>query len=119
MSFDQDNLKRLREFSRQIPHESLTPNQNPRSKQTSKQKLHKIETEQNPQELFKELIKASPDGEVPKHLIARLKEIEEKALSNENSRSSNLLPSAIGQRNKSTESLYTSFQRLLLEEEED
>ena len=37
---------------------------------------HRVETENNPEELFGELMKASQDGTVPDHLLARLKQLE-------------------------------------------
>ena len=59
MSFDPNSLERLRELSRQLPKTLPTPNSSfLKAKQSSNSK-HPIETEENPQELFKELIKAS------------------------------------------------------------
>jgi hypothetical protein len=37
---------------------------------------HRVETEKNPEELFRELMKASQDGTVPEHLMDRLKQLE-------------------------------------------
>ena len=37
---------------------------------------HPVETEKDPEELFRELMKASQDGTVPEHLMARLKQLE-------------------------------------------
>ena len=36
-----------------------------------------METEQNPEELFRELMQVSQDGTVPEHLMARLKRLED------------------------------------------
>ena len=37
---------------------------------------HKVETEQNPEQLFRELMQVSQDGTVPEHLMDRLKRLE-------------------------------------------
>ena len=89
--------------------------------------MHPIETEENPQQLFKELIKASHDGEVPKHLITRLKEVEAKHLQKNNlhdGRESNDLKSpapnkAQSHTNQEKDNLYIAFQQLLLEEDDN
>ena len=80
MSFDAHSLKQLLDLANQLPNKkqsSLAPSQE--QLQPSK-KRHSIEIEENPEKLFQELIKASPDGEIPPHLLARLKEAEEKQL---------------------------------------
>ena len=86
-------------------------------------KLHPIEIEEDPIKLFQELIKASSNGEVPEHLIKRLKELENKQKmkgSNLDQNNINGFNSSSLSKNKqsSTESeLYTSFKMLLLEED--
>ncbi len=123
MTFDSHSLDRLRELGRQLP-KSL-PNPTPPTKPSNK--LHKIETEESPEELFKELIKASTDGSVPSHLITRLKELENKQIETEgveykhtvrDSKFNNKKPSksSLGKQNND-QSLYSSFLRLLLEED--
>ena len=113
MSFDPKSLERLRQLGRTLPkplpiQETLsTPNKKRNSK------LHPIETEQNPQKLFKELIKASKDGEVPSHLIDRLRSLEKKDLK-ENPDFKNKIPSSLEEND-----LYVDFNQLLLEEEGD
>ena len=74
MSFDPRSLERLRELGRQLPK----PLEEPRTPATPKarQVRHKVETEQNPEQLFRELMQASQDGTVPEHLMARLKQLE-------------------------------------------
>lgn len=37
---------------------------------------HRLEREENPADLFRALMKASPDGHVPPHLLERLRELE-------------------------------------------
>ena len=74
MSFDPRSLERLRELGRQLPK----PLQDPEGPVTPKarQVKHKVETEQNPEQLFRELMQVSEDGTVPEHLMARLKMLE-------------------------------------------
>ncbi len=75
MTFDHHSLERLRELRRNLPQPLPSSTPSPKNKKPDP-RLHPIETEDNPQKLFKELINASPNGEVPAHLIDRLKEIE-------------------------------------------
>ena len=75
MSFDPRSLERLRELGRQLPERLPDPEQPPASPKAS-QVRHRVETEKNPEELFRELMKASQDGTVPEHLMARLKQLE-------------------------------------------
>ena len=74
MSFDPRSLERLRELGRQLPK----PLPDPEGPVTPKarQVKHKVETEQNPEQLFRELMQVSEDGTVPEHLMARLKMLE-------------------------------------------
>ena len=138
MSLDPHSLERLRELGRQLPKALPTPKfiPTPDSKGTSG--LHRIETEEDPQALFRELMEASPDGRVPPHLISRLKDIEtmqqlhaKRQLTNNQTQdiaidsSSKTNNSHQLKRQKSRldktndeENLYISFQRFLLEEEE-
>ena len=74
MSFDPRSLERLRELGRQLPERLPEPDQ-PAAPKAS-QARHRVETEKNPEELFRELMKASQDGTVPEHLMARLKQLE-------------------------------------------
>ncbi len=118
MSFDPNSLERLRELSRQLPKEIPTPNRPLlNTKQSSNSPQHPIETEEDPQELFKQLIKASPDGKIPKHLITRLKNIEGKSIGNENKHTPIEREEAINNKSDQIDSLYVSFKQLLLEEE--
>ena len=75
MSFDPRSLERLRELGRQLPERLPQPEQPPAPPKAS-QVRHRVETEKNPDELFRELMKASQDGTVPEHLMARLKQLE-------------------------------------------
>ena len=130
MSFDPHSLERLRELGRSLPKLLENPDASPTTKQPKKHKLHRVETEENPQNLFRELMNVSSDGNIPPHLLNRLKEIEAKQIEQEtitnskksnnrntiNSHSSSKLQSV---KQPEEERLYDSFNRLLLEEEEE
>ena len=75
MSFDPRSLERLRELGRQLPERLPEPEKPPAAPKAS-QVRHRVETEKNPEELFRELMKASQDGTVPEHLMTRLKQLE-------------------------------------------
>lgn len=75
MSFDSRSLDRLRELGRTLPKPLPKPEAPPPAPKASAPR-HKVETETNPEALFRELMQASPDGTVPPHLMARLKELE-------------------------------------------
>ena len=74
MGFDPRSLDRLRELGRQLPKSLPEPDVPVTPK--ARQVRHKVETEQNPEKLFRELMQVSEDGTVPDHLIARLKMLE-------------------------------------------
>ncbi len=76
MSFDARSLERLRSLGRQLPQKLAEPQAELQSPTPAKQKRHKIETEDDPQALFRELMQVSPDGSVPEHMLARLKSLE-------------------------------------------
>ena len=139
MSFDPRSLERLRELGRQLPERLPQPEQPPAPPKAS-QVRHRVETEKNPEELFRELMKASQDGTVPEHLMDRLKQLEaqRKPTGQPAPFSSNavqgLAPPARSQPGpgKNTapkrpkvdpgseeESLYVAFGQLLLEDEGD
>ena len=75
MSFDPRSLERLRELGRQLPARLPEP-EKPAAAPKAGQVRHRVETEKNPEELFRELMKASQDGTVPEHLMTRLKQLE-------------------------------------------
>ena len=74
MTLDPRSLERLRELGRQLP-KPLSEPETP-SKTKACQVRHKVETEQNPEQLFRELMQVSQDGTVPEHLMDRLKRLE-------------------------------------------
>lgn len=141
MSFDPRSLERLKELGRSLP-EPIAPPQQPTDRPLkATEKRHRIEIEDNPERLFQELMKASSDGTVPEHLMARLKDAERHvAIQNKAKAKSQILPSSQtlsrqplrGGQGKTTrpsrpnvavgseeESLYVAFGQLLLEDDED
>ncbi len=126
MTFDSRSIQHLRELGRQLPKELPKPDTTEKQKRATNNKLHPIETEQNPQVLFQELMNASPDGNVPSHLMARLKETEAKQRNQNDFQETKQINNATKpltkkqQLKKETESdiLYASFNRLLLEDED-
>ena len=121
MTFDSHSLERLKELGRRLPKEISKPQSNELNHQNKlkKQNLHPVETETNPEQLFRELMEISPDGNVPPHLIERLKKIESNFIKispnpdlsiNENTQDLSTEESAI---------LYTQFQQFLLEDDVD
>ena len=140
MSFDPQSLERLRELGRQLPARLPEPEKSSAASKAS-QVRHRVETEKNPEELFRELMKASQDGTVPEHLMDRLKQLEaqrkpsaQPSPFNSNDTTPALAAPACSQPGpgKNTqpkrpkvnpgseeESLYVAFGQLLLEDEGD
>ena len=141
MSFDPRSLKRLKELGRSLPEPIAPPQQNTDRPVKATEKRHRIETEDNPERLFQELMKASSNGTIPEHLMARLKDAERHvATQNKAKAKAQTLPSSQtlsrqplrGGQGKTTrpsrpnvaagseeESLYVAFVQLLLEDDED
>lgn len=141
MSFDPRSLERLKELGRSLPEPIAPPQQSTNRPLKATEKRHRIETEDNPERLFQELMKASSDGTVPEHLMARLKDAERHiATQNKMKANAQTLPSSQtlsrqplrGGQGKTTrptrpnvaagseeESLYVAFGQLLLEDDED
>ena len=141
MSFDPRSLERLKELGRSLPEPIAPPQQNPARPLKATEKRHRIETEDNPERLFQELMKASSDGTVPEHLMARLKEAERHIASQNKAKAKAQVPPSSqtlsrqplrGGQGKTTrpsrpdvaagseeESLYVAFGQLLLEDDED
>ena len=121
MTFDSHSLERLKELGRKLPKEISKPQSNElkTQKETNKKKLHPVEIETNPEQLFRDLMEISPDGNVPPHLLERLKKLE----LNNVKISSNSDP-YINENSKDLSSedslnLYNQFQQLLLEDDFD
>ena len=122
MSFDSHSLERLKQLGRELPQ----PIQPPAAKADPKpERKHRIETEEDPQELFRQLMQVSPDGTVPDHLLERLKSLErDRPVITDPQLSSQLQQQSKSSKSKSSkkvdddDALYTAFQQLLLEEED-
>ena len=126
MSFNSKSRDYLNKLSKQLGKEESQPNQfKKKKKKPIAHKLHPIETEEDPERLFQELMKASPDGTVPKHLMDRLKSIErtDALINRETSKNRNINAEPDSKKIKSSEieieeeKLYIAFRSLLLEED--
>ena len=78
MSFDPRSLERLRQLGRQLPEAIPAPATETKRAAKDSRPRHKVETEQDPKALFHELMQVSQDGTVPEHLMARLRDAEER-----------------------------------------
>jgi hypothetical protein len=137
MSFDSRSLDRLRELGRSLPQR--LPEPKPLVSPKASQVRHKVETEQDPDALFRELMQVSRDGQVPEHLMARLKQLEEQRspqtrrshAASEDAANLPPLPKTQTGQGKTTrpkrpnvpagseeETLYVAFSQLLLEDDE-
>jgi hypothetical protein len=121
MTFDSHSLERLKELGRKLPKEISKPQsiEVKNQKEKKNQKFHPVEIETNPEQLFRELMEISPDGNVPPHLLERLKKLESNNVkissnadlnNNENSKDLSIEDSL---------NLYTQFQQFLLEDDID
>ena len=118
MSFDPRSLERLKELGRSLP-EPIAPPQQPTDRPLkATEKRHRIETEDNPERLFQELMKASSDGTVPDHLMARLKDAE-RHVATQNKAKAKAKARPKVEAGSEEESLYVAFGQLLLEDDED
>lgn len=71
---DETNRKKLEALGRTLPKRLPVPE--PASKRKEADRCHPVETSQDPGQLFYELMGASPDGAVPAHMLARLRDLE-------------------------------------------
>ena len=121
MTFDSHSLERLKELGRKLPKEisKSQPFQSRKPTDTKEPTLHPVETETNPEQLFRELMEISPDGNVPPHLLERLKKIEANTV-----KYSSNIDTVINDKyqdlsiNESL-NLYTKFKQFLLEDDID
>jgi hypothetical protein len=137
MSFDARSLERLQELGRTLPQPLANPTPAAKSQPKASERRHRVEIEDDPQALFRELMLVSPDGTVPPHLMARLKEAEsrQKPLQQPprpgDQPGGNPAQHQRGQQKQTSlgkpdprtalehGELYTAFQQLLLEDEAD
>ena len=123
MSFDPHSLERLRELGRQLPKEisKTKPSKSKDSTPHKNKHLHPVEVEENPQQLFRDLMDISHDGSVPHHLMDRLKKLESNELELNSSKPNDTDLSISSKSKKQTNNdclnLYTAFNQLLLEDD--
>ena len=121
MTFDSHSLERLKELGRKLPKEIAKSEQKKSSTQqeVKNSKLHPVEIETNPEQLFRELMKITPDGNVPIHLLERLKELESNAVKIPSNTDPIMNESSQNLSTNESQSLYTQFKQLLLEDDFD
>ena len=131
MSFDARSRERLQALGRSLPQPLPKPEPPQQSQTKASDRRHKVELEQNPEALFRELMQVSPDGTVPPHLMERLRELESRRQSATPAPAPSIaaIPTKLRGRNTAGRAdrrtaaeygdLYTAFQQLLLEDEED
>ena len=131
MSFDARSRERLQALGRSLPQPLPKPEPPQQSQTKASDRRHKVELEQNPEALFRELMQVSPDGTVPPHLMERLRELESRRQSATPAPAPSIAASLSKLRGRNTAGradrrtaaefgdLYTAFQQLLLEDEED
>tara|TARA_B100000965_G_scaffold395202_1_gene408400 strand:- start:3849 stop:4214 length:366 start_codon:yes stop_codon:yes gene_type:complete len=121
MTFDNHSLERLKELGRSLPQEISTSQQRKSNnqKETTKHKLHPVEVETNPEQLFRELMEISPDGNVPPHLLERLKNLEQKKAQSSSNTESLVNKNSQDISNNELLELYTEFKQFLLEDDID
>ncbi|MBW4531311.1 MAG: hypothetical protein KME02_11565 [Aphanothece saxicola GSE-SYN-MK-01-06B] len=144
MSFDARSRERLEALGRQLPSKLPAPppptpspgEAAPGSRAVDRR--HPVETEQDPQKLFRGLMDVSADGSVPPHLLERLRQLEvpppaRSDLAGGDLASGSQPPATSGRRRPQTprsggnnrptaadpeRDLYTAFQQLLLEDDD-
>lgn len=136
MSFDPRSRERLEALGRTLPRKLPAPaaggpsDREVEDRGPRKQRLHPVETERDPERLFRELMDVSPDGTVPPHLLERLREAEARR-DPPSPPSASPVPSGPRQPTRpkragppgrsdgsDPQDLYVAFQQLLLEDEE-
>ena len=121
MTFDSHSLDRLKELGRILPKEisKSKPNQSKNQDEIKNQKLHPVEVETNPEQFFRELMQISQDGNVPPHLLERLKEIELINVKSSSTINKNINKNYQDSAIEDSHRLYTQFKQFLLEDEID
>ena len=121
MTFDRHSLERLKDLGRKLPQEILRSqsNESKNQKETKTQNLHSVEIETNPEQLFRELMDISPDGNVPSHLLERLKKLESNKVKISPNKDPYINEKSNDISSEDSLSLYTQFQQFLLEDDID
>lgn len=76
MPLDPRSRERLAALGRTLPQPLPAPEPARPSRSDAAAPRHAVETEENPEQLFRELMAASADGSVPPHLLDRLRQLE-------------------------------------------
>jgi hypothetical protein len=141
MSFDPRSRERLEALGRQLPRTLPVPEPAPPPAADRPDPgaagRHPVETVQDPERLFRELMDVSPDGTVPPHLMDRMRRLEGQRPAPGSGGATAGAPSPKGEgRNLAAarrprptarrsgragsehQDLYTAFQQLLLEDED-
>ena len=123
MTFDSHSLERLKELGRKLPKEisKSEPNKLRSQKESNTQKLHPVEVETNPEQLFRELMEISQDGNVPPHLLERMRTLESNSLKAAitKDKHTNMNKTSLDYSLEDSQKLYTEFNQFLLENELD
>ena len=142
MSFDARSLERLKQLGRSLPQPLPKPEAPfAPAPERAAERRHRVETETNPEALFRELMQVSPDGSVPPHLMERLRQAEASDRELRRRQALQAAPPTTPGGGRSgqgrgtrqlqrrgelqrpldneTQELYTVFQHLLLEDDED
>lgn len=127
MSFDAHSRERLQALGRTLPQPLPQLQPAAGSSPRATEKRHRVEVEENPEALFRELMEVSPDGSVPPHLLDRLKQLEARRqpaaqvpAKGPAQTPAQPSPGRGGPRRgpgPDHDDLYTAFQQLLLEDE--
>ncbi|MBM5802077.1 MAG: hypothetical protein FJ077_14905 [Cyanobacteria bacterium K_DeepCast_35m_m2_023] len=80
MALNQHTRRLLQDLGRRLPQPLPQPSPSQQQPAAGGSKQHRIETETDPEILFRELMRASPDGSVPPHLMERLRHAEQQRL---------------------------------------
>ena len=80
MPLDPRSRERLEALGRTLPQPLPAPEPVRPSRGDASAPRHAVETEDNPEQLFRELMGASADGSVPPHLLDRLRQLEKERL---------------------------------------
>tara|TARA_Y100001968_G_scaffold263053_1_gene251531 strand:+ start:351 stop:860 length:510 start_codon:yes stop_codon:yes gene_type:complete len=121
MTFDSHSLELLKKIGRELPKEisKSQPNESINSKDIKKQKLHPVEVETNPEKLFRELMEISPDGNIPNHLLDRLKKLESNHIKIAQNSDKSINKHSQDIPIEDSLELYTQFEQFLLEDDID
>jgi hypothetical protein len=76
MPLDPRSRERLEALGRTLPQPLPVPEPARPGRAAADAPRHAVETEEDPEQLFRELMAASTDGSVPPHLLDRLRQLE-------------------------------------------